>query len=273
MISAARSLVLDLVAEARLRTGGRHKKSQSISRFARDVDATAMARGASNELERLFYGHDGRLIHKWHHYLAIYHRYVGPLRDGLQHADDVKRPLRVLEIGVSQGGSLQLWRRYLGPKAIIFGIDIDPRCAGLDGPDAAVRIGSQADPKFLASVVSEMGGVDVVVEDGSHVASHQKSSFETLFPLLSDGGVYIAEDLHTAYWRRQFEGGYQRPGTFIELCKALVDDMHAWYHHQGSKVLPAHTSIQSISFYDSVVVLEKRKKDMPFHVKVGAPSF
>ncbi len=273
MLATARSWMLDLIADLRLRASGRHKKYKSISRFAREVDATQMVRGAGNEFERLFYAHDGRLIHKWHHYLAIYDRYLAPLRGGLLHADGVARPLRVLEIGVSQGGSLQLWRRYLGSKAIIFGIDIEPRCAALDGPDASVRIGSQADPAFLAAVVAEMGGVDVVVDDGSHVASHQKSSFETLFPLLSDGGIYIAEDLHTAYWRRGFEGGYQRPGTFIELCKALVDDMHAWYHNQGSKVLPAHTSIQSIAFHDSVVVLEKRAKDAPFHVRVGAPSF
>ncbi len=84
----------------------------------------------------------------------------------------------MLEIGVSKGGSLALWRKALGDRATIFGIDIDPKCAEFDGKFAKVRIGSQADASFLKSVVDEMGGVDLVLDDGSHVASHQRASFE-----------------------------------------------------------------------------------------------
>ena len=107
----------------------------------------------------------------------------------------------MLEIGVFMGGSLALWRKFLGPDAVIFGIDINPSCIAFDGQFACVRIGSQDDPQFLRSIVAEMGGIDVVLDDGSHIASHQRASFDLLFPLLSDGGHYIVEDMHTAYWR------------------------------------------------------------------------
>ena len=97
----------------------------------------------------------------------------------------------MLEIGVAQGGSLALWRKFLGDEAVIFGIDIDPKCAAFDGSGGRVRIGSQDDPKFLRDVAAEMKGIDVVLDDGSHIGRHQRASFDVLFPLLSDGGIYI----------------------------------------------------------------------------------
>lgn len=211
-------------------------------------------------LSDLFYGHHGKLIHKWGHFLPIYERHL---------ARYVGTPVRLLELGVSHGGSLELWRDYFGKGAVIYGIDIDPRCKALD---PYVRIGSQADPELLNSVVHEMNGVDVVIDDGSHIARHQRASFQTLFPLLATNGVYIAEDLHTAYWPA-WEGGLRRRGTFIELMKLLVDDLHAWYHNGNSRVYDAHLSIDGIHFYDSMVVIEKRPKEKPFHIQVGKRSF
>ena len=84
-------------------------------------------------------------------------------------------------------------------RRVIFGIDVDPKCAAFDGT-AVVRIGSQDDPKFLRDVAAEMKGIDVVLDDGSHVGRHQRASFDVLFPLLSDGGIYIIEDVCTSYW-------------------------------------------------------------------------
>lgn len=73
--------------------------------------------GDAGQIGELFWNNRGPVVHKWHHYLPIYERYLSPLRS---------RPIRMLEIGVSKGGSLQLWRKYFGPEAVIFGIDIDP---------------------------------------------------------------------------------------------------------------------------------------------------
>jgi hypothetical protein len=126
--------------------------------------------------------------------------------------------VRFLEIGVSKGGSLDMWRSYFGPEAVIYGIDIDEACAQFDGRSAQVRIGSQDDPAFLASVVAEMGGVDVVLDDGSHDSRHIRASLDVLFPLLSEGGVYMMEDLHAAYWVSH-SGGYRRPSSIMETVK------------------------------------------------------
>lgn len=171
----------------------------------REVSASQGHALASGDFADLFFEHDGRLVQKYVHYLSIYEKYFAAHRGN---------PVRFLEIGVDQGGSLQLWRKYFGPKAVIFGIDIVEQCRTVADADVRVRIGSQRDPLFLRAVVEEMGGVDIIVDDGSHQASDQRITFKTLFPLLSDGGVYIVEDLHTAYWF-SYGGGLRRTGTFV----------------------------------------------------------
>src|SRR5262249_46695873 len=73
----------------------------------------------TGELELTFYAHNGRIAQKWHHYLEIYERHF-------EHLRATAPAVRILELGVSGGGSLQLWRKYFGPAARIVGIDIDP---------------------------------------------------------------------------------------------------------------------------------------------------
>jgi SAM-dependent methyltransferase len=236
---------------------------------------------AKNELERIYYSHKGRRIFKWHHYLTIYDRYLqeyralasGPRPERLRFVAP-KSKLRILEIGVQNGGSLQMWRRYFGPGAIIFGIDIDPRCKEFEEDNCHIRIGDQSDPAFLSDVVSEMGGLDIVIDDGSHIASHQIASFRTLFPKLVNGGMYICEDLHTSYWS-DWEGGFRRSGTFIEATKDIIDHLHEWYCPIKTQFndMNLKTSVMGLHVYDSVVVIEKGVKVEPYAVHVGTNSY
>lgn len=208
------------------------------------------------DFEKIFLSHEGRPIHKWAHYLPIYDRLFAPWRAG---------PVTFLEIGVNRGGSLEMWRRYFGPNAVIAGIDIDEACAArVDAPNLFF-LGSQADPVFLADVVAQIGAPDIILDDGSHVAQHQRASFEALFPLLKEGGLYLIEDTATAYWADEFEGGYRRRGTAIELAKEFVDDINAWYHREHFDPL-IRDHVHSVTFYDSIVAIEKRRKLPPRHL-------
>ncbi|MFN7307814.1 MAG: class I SAM-dependent methyltransferase [Acetobacteraceae bacterium] len=215
--------------------------------------------GFDDDLLALFAGNKGKLIHKWHHYIPLYDRYFSKFRG---------RPLRFLEIGVSKGGSLQMWRKYFGPAAILYGIDINPLCKRLEGSDFQVRIGSQNDAAFLNSVVQEMGGVDVVLDDGSHQMAHIRASLMCLFPKLSEGGIYFIEDLHTAYWP-SFGGGYRAETNFFNIVRELIDDMHHWYHDQAL----VHTEIgpfcPGIHIHDSICVLEKSRAHQPVHSQIA----
>lgn len=209
------------------------------------------------DLERIFASGRCRLVHKWLHYLPIYERHLERYRG---------TRFRMLEIGVSGGGSLDMWSEYFGPQAELWGIDVNPACAALDTPQTHVRIGSQADEAFLRAVVAEMGGLDLVLDDGSHIGKHQWKSFEILFPLLSEGGLYMIEDAHTSYWW-QWAGGLGRKRTAIGLAKQIIDDMHGWYH-KGKTRTGAQHEVGSIQIHDSIIVIEKQHRERPGHAMI-----
>jgi hypothetical protein len=226
--------------------------------WASAQEKAVLAAETPGEMAQLFFATRGRMIHKWTHYLPIYERYFAAYRG---------RPVKLLEIGVSGGGSLDLWRRYFGPDAVVYGVDIDPACAEVVSAPNQVRIGSQTDRQFLLGVVAELGAPDIVLDDGSHVSGHQRISFETLFPRLAEGGLYIIEDLQAAYWA-DYDGGYRRGGTAIDLVKRMIDDMHAWYHGRPTAT-PAKDQIGAIHIHDGIVVIEKRRRAPPRQVAVG----
>ena len=103
-------------------------------------------------------------------------------------------PITLLEIGVFRGGSLRMWEDYL-PLATIVGVDIQEHCRQHAGGRRIVEIGSQADPEFLGTIGTKYLP-SIVIDDGSHRADHIQMTFETLFPHLQDGGLYLIEDVH-----------------------------------------------------------------------------
>jgi hypothetical protein len=191
-----------------------------------------------------FLQNNGKIIYKWAHYFPIYEKHFEKF---------VNQSVIFWEIGVSKGGSLQMWKQYLGPFAKIVGIDIDPKCTEHEDTQRAVCIGDQSDHAFLQSVIDEHGCPDVVLDDGSHVMEHVCASFDFLYDKVSKNGVYYVEDMHTAYWDG-YGGGVKREGTFIELCKDLIDSLNS--RHYGEPTAFADSTF-SISFYDSVIVFEK----------------
>jgi hypothetical protein len=237
---------------------------ESIDRFTFDASSDIKSDiqekyGHRGKLLDLFAGNEGVVVHKWHHYIPLYDRYFSPFRG---------RQIRFLEIGVCKGGSLQMWRKYFGDDAIIFGVDIDPECEKLNGLAGQVRIGSQTDSVFLQSVVKEMGGVDIILDDGSHHMAHIPITLKSLFSHLSDGGIYVIEDLHTAYWK-SFGGGYRAKGNFLGCLLDSIDDMHHWYHKKKIRQAAISNECTGIHIHDSMVIFEKGRVFRPVHSKVG----
>ncbi len=204
----------------------------------------------------------GKVIDKWVHYFPIYHRHLAPFRG---------RPISMLEIGVYRGGSMQMWRDYFGSEATLVGVDVD-HTATLFGSDAdTIEIGDQSDPDFLRHINDEYGPFDIIVDDGGHFMQQQIISIETLFPLLSDGGVYIVEDTHTSYWA-DWDGGDQRPGTFIEWSKNRLDHLHSY--HRDVELDPVWArQLTGLHAYDSVVVFDKGTHLAPFAEQTGNAEF
>lgn len=135
--------------------------------------------------------------------------------------------IRVLEIGVFHGQSLAAWRHVFPNAYSIVGIDIDSNCKVHENPDNGcwVEIGSQADPEFLRKVSEKHGPFDFIIDDGSHYNLHVFASFETLFPLLNDKGLYIVED--TICYKVQGYLDSSKP-NHLEYFWALTKYLNQW---------------------------------------------
>ncbi|MBV9995234.1 MAG: class I SAM-dependent methyltransferase [Caulobacteraceae bacterium] len=220
--------------------------------------------GAGSDLERLVAAHQGDRLFKWRHYYEVYERHFGRRRG---------RPITLLEIGVANGGSLALWRKYFGPQAQLVGVDIEPDCRQYAGPGVAIAIGSQGDPEFLRRLAAEHGPFDIVIDDGSHIYEHQRVTFETLFPHIKADGLYVCEDLHTSYRTDgEFGGGLRRPGTFVEFLKEQIDELNAWFWREKVEEEPHALArvVHGIHFYPTLVVIEKRPSAPPVVAHVGS---
>src|SRR5450759_589962 len=123
-----------------------------------------------NDLEKYFRKNNKRLIYKYLHYFDIYDRHFNHYRN---------KEVVILEIGVSQGGSLQMWKEYFGEKARIFGIDVDPRCKNLEEENIKIFIGSQSDKKFLREVKAQIPPIDILIDDGGPVSYTHLRAHET----------------------------------------------------------------------------------------------
>jgi SAM-dependent methyltransferase len=213
-------------------------------------------------LWRDFLTNDKKLIHKWKHYFPIYEQHLSRF---------INRDVILFEIGCGGGGSLQMWKRFLGPHARILGIDINPACRSYEEDQIAIAIGDQSDCDFLQKIISTTGAPDIVIDDGSHVMEHVNKSFSFLYPRVSRNGVYLVEDMHTSYWE-EFGGGVKREGTFIEKCKSLIDELNA--EHTRAAINPTDFTRTTLSmhFYDSVVVFEKGRHTVKRSLAIGQPS-
>lgn len=212
-------------------------------------------------MRELFYEHDGRQIHKWDHYFEIYERYFSKYRG----AD-----VNILEIGISHGGSLQLWKKYFGEHVKIFAIDLNPECEKLKEENTTIFIGSQSDSAFLREIITQMPQLDIIIDDGGHTMNQQKIAFECLYLKVKDGGVYLVEDTHTSYLYK-YHGGYKKASSFIEYSKDLIDSLYVWHIEGKPRVIlnEITKNIGCITFFEGIVVFEKENREKPFDIKKG----
>lgn len=181
-----------------------------------------------------------------HNYSCLYHRHLDSW--------PAQKKGALLEIGLGcgqsygPGASAQIWADVLPGLSLHF-VEIDEKCArtwkststAMAGKNAAVaqvakrtqlHIGSQADQRFLSDVMdrlehSEDGGLQVVVDDGSHDCSHIVTSFRSIFPHLKPGGLYFVEDIMYSAWgthgrQKVAEPASRTTGTPISLASVLA---------------------------------------------------
>ncbi|MBN2885765.1 MAG: glycosyltransferase [Chromatiaceae bacterium] len=218
-----------------------------------------------NPLAQLYAQHQGKVSDKWALYLREYDRLFAPWRE---------EPITLVEIGVQNGGSLELWARYFPRAQRILGVDIDPGCAELrfDDPRIEVLVGDAGAPETVARLRERVGQAHLLIEDGSHRSGDIIRAFAHYLGLLTETGLFIAEDLHCSYWR-EFEGGLYDPYSAMAFLKTLADVLNR--DHWGMTLSAAEVlapfglrhgfdpeaipieQIHSITFLDSLCVIRK----------------
>ena len=200
---------------------------------------------------------------KWgpHFYTPLYHELFFELRD---------RPIRLLEIGVggydlktAGGASLAMWADYF-PSGQITGIDIAEKRLALN-PRVKIYQGSQDDPILLKKICDERGPFDIIIDDGSHVPKHVVTSFHLLFPSLVNGGLYVIEDVQTAFWPR-FGGSTLHGGDTVKLARTLIECLN---HAEIAVVDKSHSfplfgkEIKAFRAFHNLFVIDKAENCEP----------
>lgn len=190
-------------------------------------------------------------------------------------------PLRLLELGVSSGGSMLLWRDYL-PQATIVGVDIADPPARVMGQDRIQFIsGSQDDPETLDRAGEAAGGrFDLIIDDASHVGYLTKRSFRYLFPRwLLPGGTYAIEDFGTGFLPEYPDGApYIEPSetdsmphtqVFASHQHGMVGVVKQFIDHMMTELMSGQRSrydIERMTILTNIALLRKaggeRRRDM-----------
>ncbi len=195
-----------------------------------------------------------------HFYTEHYQRHFQFLR---------RKRFNLLEIGIggcqdprAGGASLRMWKAYFA-KGHIFGIDLyDKTCH--EERRIKTYQGDQTDAVFLGKVAAEIGTLDIVIDDGSHINGHVTATFKTLFPLLSPNGIYVIEDVQTSYWdevcgtRWGGSSDTAAPHTSMGFFKSLVDGLN-YEEFTDDHYQPTYfdQNIVAIHFYHNLVFIYK----------------
>lgn len=115
----------------------------------------------------------------------------------------------VLELGVHTGESLKVWASYFS-RGTVIGVDIvDRRVDFTDYPNIVFELGNQTDADRLKEIclAHAPDGLDIIVDDASHLGQSSLASYTALFGYLKPGGLYIVEDWGTGYFDEWPDGG------------------------------------------------------------------
>ena len=126
----------------------------------------------------------------------------------------------LLELGVFFGSSLKMWKEYF-PNAKIFGVDINPNCMQYSDDRIEVLIGDLSNVQNLIEL--KKINPSIIIDDASHLWSHQVKAILTLFSCLPSGGVYIMEDLGTSLNTDKWSDYNDYPVSGYDICQQIAE--------------------------------------------------
>jgi hypothetical protein len=158
-----------------------------------------------------------------------------------------------VEIGVLNGGSLDVWKEYFSKKSRIIGIDLNPQCKKFQKDNIEIYIGSQSDQDFWKYFFDKVGPVDIIIDDGGHTNIQQIMTAINCIPNINNNGMLIVEDVHASYMKE-----FNNPSkySFINFAKKKVDDINSFFPGLKKMKFSLNKYIYSIEFFESIVVFK-----------------
>lgn len=180
------------------------------------------------------------------------------------------KPITFVEIGVLDGGSLFMWRELFGPDARIIGVELNPGAKKWEKDGFEIYCGSQSDREFWKHFITEVGPIDVALDDGGHTFEQQIITTECLLPQIKDGGILAVEDTHTSYME---SFGGPSPASFVEFAKNIVDGVNYRFGKLSGRT--HERIVHSVQFFESIIAFKvDRGKAVSSHqVDNGKPGF
>jgi len=163
----------------------------------------------------------------FHNYSRQYEGLLAPLRE---------RPVRILEIGVYKGESLLAWRDAFPNAQCVVGVDITASCKSYENINKSifVEVLDASLPSSINVLKQKYGQFDLILDDGSHINEHVIKSFEGLFPLLTEQGIYVVEDTICYKSPRYLNSAYP---NHIDYFTQYIPYLNQWRFdsHTGTK--------------------------------------
>ena len=197
-----------------------------------------------NEIKKLFLN-SKNLTSKWSNYFNVYEDLFKKFRN---------KDITFVEIGIHNGGSLEIWRKYFTKNSKIIGIDINPECKKFEkkNENVEVYIGNQSDKNFWNDFFQKVGPVDVILDDGGHTNLDQIITTVNTVRNIKDGGILLVEDVHTSYIS---EYNSSLKHSFINFSKKIINDINFNNEKKlGDYKFSLNNYIYSIQYFESFVV-------------------
>ena len=180
---------------------------------------------------------------KWSNYFEIYENLFKKF---------VNKKITFVEIGIGNGGSLFMWKKFFGKNARIIGIELNPDAKKLEKFGFEIFIGDQSDPFFWKKFYKKVGKIDVLLDDGGHKNIQQITSFMESYNNINQNGIIVVEDTHTSYMKKK---GFKNPSnySFINFCNLIIENLHRRNPSANKSLNILSKKVDSIYFYDSIV--------------------
>lgn len=171
-------------------------------------------------------------------------------------------PCVFIEIGILDGGSLFMWREWLGPQARIIGVDLNPEATKWRDAGFEIHIGDQGDPRFWRKLLAEIGPFDVLLDDGGHQSFQQIVTTNEALRAARKPCLVVIEDTGTSFMNDFAAHG---KNSFLRFAKATTDllagrlfalEPGRFPERYNTRAVEDFRSVFSVQFFTGIVVFQ-----------------